>query len=48
MPDEPQENIAGDDAAVATFEPGTAGTRAEAVIDELGDLYWQKTLLPSI
>jgi endonuclease-3 len=43
MPDEPQENIAGDDAAVATFEPGTAGTRAEAVIDELGDLYWQKT-----
>ena len=43
MPDEPQENIAGDDAAVATFEPGTAGTRTEAVVDELGDLYWQKT-----
>ena len=44
MSDEPRENIAGDaDAATATFEPGTAGTRTEAVVDELGGLYWQKT-----
>ena len=43
MPEEPPENIAGDDAAAATFEPGAAGTRAEAIVDELGDLYWQKT-----
>jgi len=43
MSEEPQENIGGDDAAAAVFEPGTAGTRAEAVVDELGELYWQKT-----
>ena len=46
MPEEPRENIAGDtdtDTAPAAFEPGTVGTRAEAVVDELGDLYWQKT-----
>jgi endonuclease-3 len=43
MSEEPQENIAGDDAVAAAFEPGTAGTRAEAVVDRLGELYWQKT-----
>ena len=44
MSDEPRENIAGDtDTATAAFEPGTAGTRAEAVVDELGGLYWLKT-----
>jgi len=43
MPEEPRQNIAGDAAAAVAFEPGTAGTRAEAVVDELGDLYWQKT-----
>ncbi len=42
MSEEPAANIA-PDAAPAAFEPGTAGTRAEAVVDELGDLYWQKT-----
>jgi endonuclease-3 len=45
MADEPTENISGgDDGSVAAaFEAGEAGTRAEAVVDELGDLYWQKT-----
>ncbi|GGI99088.1 endonuclease III [Halobellus salinus] len=44
MPDEPRENIAGDtDTAPAAFEPGTTGTRAEAVVDDFGGLYWQKT-----
>ena len=43
MSEEPRENIAGEDATRAAFDPGTAGTRAEAVVDELGDLYWQKT-----
>ncbi|MFW6320482.1 MAG: endonuclease III domain-containing protein [Halohasta sp.] len=45
MPDEPAENIsggAGGGGRPATFEPETAGTRAEAVVDELGELYWQK------
>jgi endonuclease-3 len=42
MPEEPSENIA-PDAAQASFDPATAGTRAAAVVDELGDLYWQKT-----
>ncbi|MBX0293500.1 endonuclease III domain-containing protein [Haloarcula nitratireducens] len=27
----------------ATFDPETAGTRAEAVVDRLGELYWTKT-----
>ncbi|UPV73031.1 endonuclease III [Halorussus limi] len=43
---EPAENISGGDAeasSVAEFSPGEAGTRAEAVVDRLGDLYWQKT-----
>jgi len=42
---EPTENISGgpDGGGVAAaFEPGEAGTRAEAVVDVLGDLYWQK------
>jgi endonuclease-3 len=45
MPEEPQENISGgeDSGVAAAFEPGTAGTRAEEVVDELGQLYWQKT-----
>jgi endonuclease-3 len=45
MPEEPQENISGgvDGSAAAVFETGEAGTRAEAVVDELGRLYWQKT-----
>ncbi|MFD1600774.1 endonuclease III domain-containing protein [Halobellus rarus] len=45
MPEEPTENISGgDDGSVAAaFEAGDAGTRAEAVVDELGGLYWQKT-----
>jgi endonuclease-3 len=43
---EPAENISGGDAgggAAAEFAPEDAGTRAEAVVDRLGDLYWQKT-----
>jgi endonuclease-3 len=43
---EPARNISGGDAAGgsrAEFEVGTANTRAEAVVDRLGDLYWQKT-----
>ncbi|RLM39524.1 endonuclease III [Haloarcula sp. Atlit-120R] len=44
--EEPAENISGGAAGggrSATFDPETAGTRAEAVVDRLGDLYWQKT-----
>ena len=43
---EPSVNISGGSAgggAVAEFDPATADTRAEAVVDRLGDLYWQKT-----
>jgi endonuclease-3 len=46
MDDEPAENISGGDAGggtVAEFAPGDAETRAEAVVDRLGALYWQKT-----
>jgi endonuclease-3 len=46
MNDEPAENISGGDADAgrfADFDPGDAETRAEAIVDELGDLYWQKT-----
>ncbi|RLM57580.1 endonuclease III [Halobellus sp. Atlit-31R] len=45
MPEEPPENISSgvDESATAVFEAGTTGTRAEAVVDELGGLYWQKT-----
>ncbi len=43
---EPAENISGGDAeasAAAEFAPGEAATRAEEVVDRLGDMYWQKT-----
>ncbi|WP_255197075.1 endonuclease III domain-containing protein [Halorarius litoreus] len=46
MDDEPAENISGGASgggAFAPFEPGDAHTRAEAVVDRLGELYWQKT-----
>jgi endonuclease-3 len=48
MPDDPEpaENISGGDAgggAAARFAPGEAGTRAERVVDILGEMYWQKT-----
>jgi len=42
---EPAENISGGAAGggtAATFEPDEAATRAEAVVDRLGELYWQK------
>ena len=42
---EPAENISGGTAGggeAAAFEPGDADTRAEAVVDRLGDMYWQK------
>ncbi|WP_135364460.1 endonuclease III domain-containing protein [Halosimplex halophilum] len=42
---EPQENISGGAAGggeAVAFEPGDADTRAEAVVDRLGDIYWQK------
>ncbi len=43
---EPERNISGGTAGGgerAVFEPGAADTRAEAVVDRLGELYWQKT-----
>ena len=46
MDDEPAENISGGDAGGGTFAefaPGDAATHAEAVVDRLGELYWQKT-----
>ncbi|MEM4781206.1 MAG: endonuclease III [Halalkalicoccus sp.] len=46
MADEPVENISGGPAGggiAAEFDPSEADTRAEAVIDVLGELYWQKT-----
>jgi len=42
---EPAANISGGEAgggAVAEFDPATAETRAERVVDRLGDRYWQK------
>ncbi|MDS0293422.1 endonuclease III domain-containing protein [Halogeometricum luteum] len=45
MPEEPTENISGGDeggGAAAEFDPADADTRAEAVVDELGRMYWQK------
>ncbi|MEF8853252.1 MAG: endonuclease III [Haloarculaceae archaeon] len=42
---EPERNISGGDTGggrAATFDPGAAETRAEAVVDRLGDIYWQK------
>jgi len=43
---EPARNISGGadgGGSQATVEPGTAGTRAEAVVDRLGEVYWQKS-----
>jgi endonuclease-3 len=43
---EPARNISGGASGggyAETFEAGTADTRAEAVVDRLGNLYWQKT-----
>jgi len=43
---EPAENVSGgpDGGGTAvTFEAGEAETRAEAVVDRLGELFWQKT-----
>ncbi|RQG89893.1 endonuclease III [Natrarchaeobius halalkaliphilus] len=43
---EPSMNISGGESGggIATeFDPSTAETRAERVIDRLGELYWQKT-----
>lgn len=41
---EPAENISGGPAGQHTvFDTADAGTRAEAVVDRLGALYWQKT-----
>ncbi|MFC7081118.1 endonuclease III domain-containing protein [Halorussus caseinilyticus] len=43
---EPAENISGGDSdgsSLAEFAAGDPATRAEAVVDRLGDRYWQKT-----
>jgi len=40
---EPDRNIGTDTSAVAPFEDDDSATRAEAVVDRLGELYWQKT-----
>ena len=43
---EPSINISGGadgGGTVATFDPATADTRAERVVDRLGERYWQKT-----
>ncbi|AQL41918.1 endonuclease III [Halorientalis sp. IM1011] len=43
---EPAENISGGTAGggyADTFDADTPATRAEAVVDSLGDLYWQKS-----
>ncbi|WP_248897302.1 endonuclease III domain-containing protein [Haloplanus halobius] len=45
MPEEPAENVSGgtDGGGVDTqFPTGDPETRAEAVVDALGDMYWQK------
>lgn len=44
--DEPTVNISGGQdggGTVATFDPGEAETKAEAIVDRLGELYWQKS-----
>ncbi|ELZ17734.1 HhH-GPD family protein [Haloterrigena salina JCM 13891] len=43
--DEPAVNISGgvEGGAAAEFDPSTADTRAEEVVDRLGELYWEKT-----
>ena len=46
MDDEPASNISGGDpetSSFAAFTAGEAATRAEAVDNRLGELYWQKT-----
>ena len=46
MDDEPAENISGGASgggAFDQFDPAGSGTRAEAVVDRLGELYWQKS-----
>jgi endonuclease-3 len=46
MVEEPTENISGGDGGggvAAGFPTGDPETRAEAVVDALGELYWQKT-----
>jgi endonuclease-3 len=46
MTDEPAENISGGEAgggATVAFPTGDPDSRAEAVVDALGELYWQKT-----
>ncbi len=46
MSDEPAENISGGlsgGGTAAEFEPSEATTRAEAVVDSLGERYWRKT-----
>jgi endonuclease-3 len=40
--EEPSENIDGTGGVERSFTPGTAGTRAERVVDRLGERYWQK------
>ncbi len=45
MPEEPTENISGGPGgggSESAFGEGDPATRAEAVVDELGDLYWRK------
>ncbi|QRV14398.1 endonuclease III [Haloterrigena salifodinae] len=44
--DEPAVNISGGvegGGAATEFDPATADTRAEEIVDRLGELYWQKT-----
>ena len=46
MPDEPTENISGGEtggSVDAAFPTGDPDSRAEAVVDALGERYWQKT-----
>ncbi|RKD94818.1 endonuclease III domain-containing protein [Halopiger aswanensis] len=43
---EPSVNISGGESGggvVAEFDPAAADTRAEEIVDRLGELYWQKT-----
>jgi endonuclease-3 len=45
MPEEPAENISGGErggGTAAAFASGTPETRAEAVVDALGEMYWRK------
>ncbi len=43
-PDEPSENISGGETGggeATVFDAGQPATRAEAVVDRLGEQYWQ-------